>query len=334
VAWDDASGETTPGMSEFDLIRTYFAELGPRRPDVELGVGDDCALLRVPPGQVLAVSIDTLVSGTHFLPDCDPQALGHKALAVGLSDLAAMGAEPAWATLALTLPPELVARSPGWIAAFAQGLGGLAEVHGVRLVGGDTTRGPLAVTLQVHGFVPAGAAIRRSGARPGDLVYVSGTLGDAGLALRQRLSGAPVDPGLSERLDRPSPRVSLGAALRGIASALIDISDGLAADLGHILESSGVGADLDLESLPLSPAVAAAVAAESDWGLPLASGDDYELCLCLPPERAGGLEPLAERLGCPLTRVGTIREGAGLVCLGPNGAAVRLARAGFDHFPG
>lgn len=321
-------------MSEFDLIRTYFAELGAARADVELGVGDDCALLKVPPGQVLAVSIDTLVCGTHFLPDCDPRALGHKSLAVGLSDLAAMGAEPAWATLALTLPPELVPQNPGWIGAFARGLGALAQQHGVRLVGGDTTRGPLAVTLQVHGFVPAGAAIRRSGARPGDLIYVSGTLGDAGLALRQRQSGVPVDSGLSERLDRPSPRVSLGAALRGMASALIDISDGLAADLGHILESSGVGADLDLKSLPLSPAVAAAVATESDWSLPLASGDDYELCICLPPERAVGIEPLAERLGCPLTRVGIIREGAGLVCLGPDGAVVHLACAGFDHFPG
>ena len=282
-----AYDEALVRMNEFDLIRTHFAALGAARTDVELGVGDDCALLAVPAGQRLAVSIDTLVCGTHFLPDCDPEALGYKSLAVGLSDLAAMGAEPAWATLALTLPPELVAEHPDWIAAFARGLGALAQHHGVRLVGGDTTRGPLSVTLQVHGLVPEGAAIRRAGARPGDLIYVSGTLGDAGLALRQILAGAPVEPGLRERLDRPTPRVALGMALRGIATAMIDVSDGLAADLGHILDASGVGAELRLQSLPLSPSVAAVVAADGDWSLPLASGDDYELCFCIPPGLVG-----------------------------------------------
>lgn len=321
-------------MTELDLIRTYFAALGAARADVELGVGDDCALLRVPPGQVLAVSIDTLVCGTHFLPDCDPEALGHKSLAVGLSDLAAMGAEPAWATLALTLPPELVAQSPGWIAAFARGLGALAQHHGVRLVGGDTTRGPLSVTLQVHGLVPQGAAIRRAGARPGDLIYVSGTLGDAGLALRQILAGVPVESGLRERLDRPTPRVALGMALRGIATAMIDLSDGLAADLGHILDASGVGAELRLPTLHLSPSVCAAVAADGDWSLPLASGDDYELCFCIPPERVDAIAGLAARAGCTLTQIGRIREGRGLTCLGPEGRPIRLPRAGFDHFAG
>jgi thiamine-monophosphate kinase len=321
-------------MTEFNLIRTWFADLGAPRSDVVLGVGDDCALLRIPPGQELAVSIDTLVSGTHFVPDCDPESLGHKSLAVGLSDLAAMGAEPAWATLALTLPAELVTRRPDWIAAFARGLGDLAKAHGVRLVGGDTTRGPLSVTLQVQGLVPAGAAVRRSGAHPGDLVYVSGTLGDAGLALRQLLGGESVDPQLRERLDRPTPRVALGMALRGLATALIDVSDGLAADLGHILESSGAGADLWLESLPLSPAVAEVVAAEQDWTLPLASGDDYELCFCLAPERAGEVPALAERVDCHLTRIGRIREDGGLQCLGPGGTPIGLARAGFDHFAG
>lgn len=321
-------------MSEFDLIRTYFAALGTARADVELGVGDDCALLAVPAGQLLAVSIDTLVCGTHFLPDCDPEALGHKSLAVGLSDLAAMGAEPAWATLALTLPTELVAQNPGWIAAFARGLGALAQYHGVGLVGGDTTRGPLSVTLQVHGLVPEGAAIRRAGARAGDLIYVSGTLGDAGLALRRILAGASVEPGLRERLDRPTPRVDLGMALRGVATAMIDVSDGLAADLGHILDASGVGAVIRLQSLPLSPSVTEVVAADGDWSLPLASGDDYELCLCIPPELADACVGLAERGGCTLTRIGRIRQGGGLTCLGPDGRPIRLPRAGFDHFPG
>lgn len=321
-------------MTEFDLIRTWFSGLGSARADVALGVGDDCALLRVPPGQSLAISVDTLVSGVHFLPDCDPEGLGHKALAVGLSDLAAVGAEAAWATLALTLPPELVSGRPDWIAAFARGLDGLAKEHGLCLVGGDTTRGPLSVTLQVHGLVPDGTAVRRSGARDGDLVYVSGTLGDAGLGLRQLLANGPVEPRLRERLDRPTPRVGLGLALRGLASAMIDISDGLAADLGHILESSGVGAEIRLDSLPLSRAVAEAVASDGDWGLPLASGDDYELCLCVPPQRAGEISGIAEQCGCPLTQIGRIRQGDGLVCLGPDGVPLQLMNTGFDHFPG
>lgn len=321
-------------MTELDLIRTWFSRLGTPRPDVALGVGDDCALLRVPPGQEVAVSIDTLVSGTHFLPDCDPESLGHKALAVGLSDLAAMGAEPAWATLALTLPARLVAERPGWIGAFAQGLGDLALEHRMGLVGGDTTRGPLSVTVQVHGLVPQGAAIRRAGARPGDLIYVSGTLGDAGLVLRQMSSGAPVEPGLGERLHRPTPRVRLGMSLRGIATAMIDISDGLAADLGHILEASGVGAELRLPSLPLSPSVAAAVTEAGDWSIPLASGDDYELCFCIPPQRLDHCVALAESVGCALTRIGWIGEARGLICLDQDDRPIELARLGFDHFVG
>lgn len=322
------SPDETP-VSEFALIRTYFADLGASRADVTLGVGDDCALLRVPPGQALAVSIDTLACGVHFLPDCDPEALGHKCLAVNLSDLAAMGAEPAWATLALTLPPELARAQPDWLAAFARGFGTLARRHGVALVGGDTTRGPLSVTVQVHGFVPAGAAIRRSGARAGDLVCVSGTLGDAGWALRALLAGELPEPRLRARLERPEPRLALGHALRGLATAMIDISDGLAADLGHILESSGVGAELDLAALPLSPAVAAT----GDWSLPLASGDDYELCFCLPPEHAATLPAIAVRTGCPLAIVGRLHPGQGLVCRTADGQALAFGRAGFDHFP-
>lgn len=318
--------------SEFDLIRTHFADLGPPRGDVVLGVGDDCALLAVPSGQRLAVSIDTLVSGTHFLPDVDPEALGYKSLAVGLSDLAALGAEPAWATLALTLPADLAPGSAPWVAAFARGFGALAQTHGVRLVGGDTTCGLLSVTVQVHGFVPDGLEVRRSGARPGDLICVSGTLGDAGLALRELLADRAPEGFLRSRLDRPVPRVALGLALRGLATAMIDVSDGLAADLGHILEASGVGAELDLGSLPLSAPVARAVVEDGDWTLPLASGDDYELCFCLPAERAAALPGLAERSGCPLTVIGKIRSGQGLICLGPDGRAVKLARTGFDHF--
>ena len=319
-------------MSEFDLIRTHFARLGTSRDDVILGVGDDCALLRVPAGCELAVSIDTLVAGVHFLPEVNPEALGHKALAVSLSDLAAMGAEPAWATLALTLPADLPSTRPDWVDAFCRGLDALALEQGVALVGGDTTSGPLAISIQVHGFVPQGQAVRRQGAGPGDLVCVSGTLGDAGLALRAILAGLAPPDGLRARLERPTPRVAAGLALRGQASAMIDCSDGLAADLGHILEASGVGADLRLADLPLSPDVARAVAAAGDWALPLASGDDYELCFTLPAQSRGALPELARTAGCPLAVIGLIREGRGLRCWLPDGGEFHLGRTGYDHF--
>jgi thiamine-monophosphate kinase len=315
-------------QSEFDLIRRFFADLGPTRADVLLGVGDDCALLEVPAGQSLAVSIDTLVAGTHFFHDCDPEAVGHKSLSVGLSDLAAMGAAPAWATLALTLPRP----DDDWVEGFACGFGALAETYRVRLVGGDTTRGPLSITVQVHGLIRAGAAIRRHGARPGDLIWVSGTLGDAALALEAIRQGAPVDAGLRARLERPVPRVEVGTALRGIATAMIDLSDGLAADLGHILAASGVGAEIDLADVPLSPAVATEVASRADWTLPLSSGDDYELCFCAPPEHASVIRSLAAGLGCSLSIVGRIRPEPGLTLRSPEGASLTMKRAGYDHF--
>ncbi|UHD16741.1 thiamine-phosphate kinase [Thiocapsa bogorovii] len=314
--------------SEFDLIGRFFADLGAPRSDVLLGVGDDCALLEVPVGLSLAVSIDTLVAGIHFFHDCAAEAIGHKSLAVGLSDLAAMGAAPAWATLALTLPE----RDDDWLAAFARGFGDLARAYGVRLVGGDTTRGPLSVTVQVHGVVRADTAVRRKGARPGDIVWVSGTLGDAGLALRLMREGGPIDQALRARLERPAPRVELGSALRGIATAMIDLSDGLAGDLGHILAASGVGAELDLEALPLSPAVASRIASEGDWLLPLSSGDDYELCFCAPSEHTGLIASMADGLGCALTAVGRIHAEPGLSLKGLDGAPMRLSSAGYDHF--
>lgn len=318
-------------MSEFSLIRDHFARLGALRADVALGVGDDCALLRVPPGAELAVSIDTLVRGVHFLPDCDARALGHKSLAVGLSDLAAMGAGPAWATLALTLPGA----DEAWVAAFAAGFAALAEAHGVALVGGDMTRGPLSVTVQVHGLVPAGDGIRRSGARPGDLVCVSGTLGDAPLALALIQAGEPVPEALRERLERPLPRVGLGRALRGVATAMIDLSDGLAADLGHILEASGsLGAEVRLGDLPLSAAVARRVAESNDWTLPAAGGDDYELCFTVPPERAARIAGAARAGGCPVAVVGRVTAGVGLTFLRPDGTSWRPRQAGYDHFAG
>lgn len=315
-------------MSEFDLIRSHFSRVGSRRGDVPLDIGDDCALLKVPQGYELAASIDTLVAGVHFLPACDPEGLGHKSLAVGLSDLAAMGAEPAWATLALTLPDA----DETWLNAFSRGFGRLAERQGVALVGGDLTRGPLTITVQVQGLVPATAAVLRSGARPGDLICVSGTLGDAGLALRLLDAGEPVSEFLRGRLERPTPRVELGLALRGIATAIIDLSDGLAADLGHILAASGVGAEIPLPNLPLSPAVSDRLAADADWGLPLASGDDYELCFCVPEQKSARIPPLAERFGIRIETIGRIRPEAGLRCLQKDGTTWDLTRSGYDHF--
>ena len=307
-------------LSEFELIRRYFQACGPGRGDVLLGVGDDCALLEVPPGQVLAVSLDTLVEGVHFRRGVDPESLGHKALAVNLSDLAAMGAEPAWATLGLTLPTP----DEAWLAGFSRGFCRLASGHRLQLVGGDVTRGPLSCTVEVHGFVPPGLALRRDAARPGDTVYVSGTLGDAGLALLDAGAG----PEAIRRLDRPEPRVAEGLALRGVARCAIDLSDGLAADLGHVCEASGVAATVHLDRLPLSPAVADHVARTGDWTLPLASGDDYELCVTAP---AAQRATLAERLPS-LTPIGEVSEGRGVRFLRAGGGVLEPLRKGYDHF--
>lgn len=318
-------------LSEFDLIRQWFSAIGPRRADVALAVGDDCALLRVPAGRELAISIDTLVEGVHFVAGTDPVALGHKALAVNLSDLAAMGAEPAWFTLALTLPRS----DPAWIAAFSRGLAGLAESAGVQLVGGDTTRGPLAITIQVHGFVEPGRAIRRSGARPGDHIFVTGTLGDGALGLAVELGRYDAGPhraALLERLHRPTPRLAAGCRLAPAVSGGIDISDGLLADLGHICTESGVGARILAERLPLSPALQAWTRTTGDWRPVLAGGDDYELCLTVPPERMAEFRILAQGVDCPVTEIGRIEEAPGIRCIGADGAPLAPIKPGFDHF--
>ena len=319
--------------SEFDLIARYFSRPPVSRADVVLGVGDDCALLEVPAGRQLAVSIDTLVEGTHFVPGADPRALGHKALAVNLSDLAAMGAEPAWVTLALTLP----AADEAWLADFAAGFLELAARHRVQLVGGDTTRGPRSVTVQVHGFVEPGRALRRDGAQPGDLVYVTGTLGDAGLALLAQQGlfvGLGTLAGLRERLDRPTPRIAEGRALVGMASAAIDVSDGLAADLGHVCTASGAGATLYVDRLPCSAAVRGYVAETGDWSVPLAAGDDYELCVTVPASRQGEVETLAADLPAGLHWVGVIERTPGIRLVLPDGSMLDDAPGGYDHFAG
>ncbi|MFP4243755.1 MAG: thiamine-phosphate kinase [Ectothiorhodospira sp.] len=314
-------------MKEFDLIRQYFTPAN-NPGDVALGVGDDAALLRVPPDHELVVTVDTLVQGVHFPVDTPPGAIGHKALAVNLSDLAAMGATPRWVTLALTLPGE----DDPWLAAFARGFLDLARTHEVALVGGDTTRGPLTLTVQAMGVIPTGAALRRDGARPGDAVLVTGTVGDAALGLRE-LGRGRADPRLRTRLDRPEPRVAAGRALRDLASACIDVSDGLAQDLGHVLAASGVGATLEAARLPLSPAFREAMGTEDvDWSLPLAGGDDYELLFTAPPAAVEALCRTLSGLGCPATVIGRIETEPGLRILDPQGNPLPLERGGYAHF--
>ncbi len=316
---------------EFDLIARYFHRPGSRG-DVALGVGDDCALLRVPPGKELAVSVDTMVEGVHYPPGTSASDVGWKLAAVNLSDLAAMGAEPAWATLALTLPEA----NETWLAGFAEGLHALLDRYRVALVGGDTTRGPRTLSLQIHGLVPTGQALRRSGARPGDGVYVSGTLGDAGFGLRLALGDAEAPAHardfLLARLNRPTPRVELGEALRGLATAAIDISDGLAQDLGHLLHASGVGAVLDWRSLPLSSALRLVCGDREAWSLALTAGDDYELCFTAPDEQAARLQGIADALGLALTRIGHIRAEAGLALVSDGETMALPERQGFQHF--
>lgn len=314
-------------LNEFAIIARYFRDQRVSRNDVALGVGDDCALLRVPPGMELAVTIDTMVEGRHFPAGTAPQAIGHKALAVSLSDLAAMGAEPAWATLSLSLPEP----DPDWLEAFAQGLFGLAERFDVQLVGGDTVRGPLVITTQLHGFVPEGQGLRRSGASPGDGIFVTGSPGDAGLGLAIRQGEAPANEKdcdyLCSRLEYPEPRIAAGRDLLGVASAAIDISDGLLADLGHILERSGAGARLEVEALPLSGALRRTAGEERAIGLALSSGDDYELCFTVPPDRLAAID----RLSTPVTRVGTIEAEPGLR-LFRRGNPYHWTGRGYDHF--
>ena len=315
-------------ISEFDLISRYFANSTGQREDVALGVGDDCALLRVPEGYELAVTMDSLVAGVHFYPDADPESLGHKALAVNLSDLAAMGARPAWATLALTLPETDLE----WLAAFMTGFRSLADRYGVQLIGGDTTHGPLSMTLQAHGFTRPGKALRRDSARVGDLVGVTGTLGDAGLALMPEYDAGEHRAYLRDRLERPAPRVEAGLTLIGMAHAAIDISDGLLADLGHICERSGTGATLNLEQIPLSPAVLAYVKKRHDWSIPLSAGDDYELCFTVPTGRRQEVEARLLDIGCGLTWIGVIEGSAGIRCLGADGREVDIGSRGYQHF--
>ena len=319
-------------VGEFELIARHFTRPGRLASSaVALGVGDDCALLRLQPGMQLAVSCDMLVEGRHFLSTVAPERLGHKALAVNLSDLAACGAEPLAFTLALALPRG----DDHFAASLAQGLFALADAHGIELVGGDTTAGPLNLCITVFGQVPPGRALLRSGAQGGDELWVSGTLGDARLALevfrgRVRLEGDGFDR-VRQAMELPQPRVALGLALRGVASSAIDLSDGMVGDLGHVLKRSGVAARIDVDALPRSADLAAQPLALQHECL-LAGGDDYELLFTAPPARHADVLAAGRQAGVSVTRCGVICAGAGLLIVDRAGRTLDLTMRGFDHF--
>jgi thiamine-monophosphate kinase len=324
-------------LSEFDLIKQYFTRAGraPSNSRIALGIGDDCALLAAPPvaGMQMAISSDMLVEGRHFFAGADARMLGHKCLAVNLSDLAAMGARPLAFTLALALPQA----ERDWLAGFSEGLFALADAHDVELIGGDTTKGPLTVCITIFGEVQAGHALRRAAAQLGDDIWISGTLGDARLALAGYRGEVRLDARTQAkaalRMHTPTPRVALGVALAeaALAHAAIDISDGLVGDLGHILTASRLGAALDIDALPAGPALATQPQLLRRQFC-AAGGDDYELCFTAAPGARAAIAQLAERVGTPVARVGRIEQAPGLRLLDPAGRVLDLQLTGFDHF--
>lgn len=317
-------------MGEFELIRHYFAAASCAQAGegVALGIGDDCALLELPAGEQLAISTDTLVSGVHFPQSPDPYLLGQRALGVSVSDLAAMGATPVGFTLALTLPGA----EPDWLQAFARGLDHMAQRCAIRLIGGDTTRGPLSLTLTVFGRVPTGMALTRKGAQVGDLLCVGGELGDAAgalpLVLGQQHADSAVADALLARYWSPMPQLALGLALRGKASAALDISDGLLADCGHIAAASGVGLIIEQAQVPLSAALRAFAGESAARQCGLSGGDDYRLAFTLPAHYL----PELQQAGLPVQVIGRVVAGQGVTLLDPRGLPVQLPRSGYQHF--
>ncbi|GAA4892277.1 thiamine-phosphate kinase [Ferrimonas pelagia] len=318
------------GTDEFSLIKRHFTRPNQRK-DVIFGVGDDGAVLRVPEGSQLVVSTDTLVSGTHFLADIDPADLAYKAVAVNLSDLAAMGAEPAWMTLALTLPQV----NEPWLEAFSASLFEICQYYGLALIGGDTTRGPLSLTLTIHGHVPAGKALYRSGARVGDWLFVTGKLGDSGAGLQCLLGQLTLPSELHRALQqahlRPRPRVLAGRMLRGIATSAMDLSDGLASDLQHILTASQVGAVIELNDLPLSEHLLSAMPREQAQAMALTGGEDYELLFTVPEAQKGALATALAEAGADYCCIGQITNGEGIQYR-QDGQPVSLSLSGYNHF--
>lgn len=319
--------------SEFDIIRRYFKRSST---DAVLGIGDDAALITVTSGTELAMSTDTLVCGRHFFADVDPYKLGHKSLAVNLSDMAAMGAQPRWALLALTLPQDLAERNKTWLTEFSAGFFAQADLYHVQLIGGDTTAGPLNIGVQIAGEVAAGKALRRSGAKPNDDIWVSGRLGDAALALQHQLRQVTLESdeiaACLPALLTPSARVGLGQRLTGLAHSAIDISDGLMADLGHILAASEKAASIHMADIPCSPVLRKYLPQPLAVNCLLAGGDDYELCFTAPRSNRRKIEQLSGELAVPLTRIGTILRGEGLTVKDARGNVMTLETKGYDHF--
>ena len=318
--------------SEFAIIQCLVDQQTIRRPEVVLGIGDDAAVLKIADDYELIVSTDTLNVGVHFLQDTSAQDIGYKSLAVNLSDIAAMGAEPVAVNLSLSLPVS----DDQWVQDFSAGFFSLATLHNIQLMGGDTTRGPLSISVTIFGMAPKGRAIRRSTAAVGDSIYVTGTLGDAGAALLGMMGELKLN-GQQQRvfydkLNRPQPRVTTGRALRGIANSCIDLSDGLAADLGHVLQQSRLGAMIYLEQLPISPAYREVFDLAGGWNLPLNAGDDYELCFTVAQTAVVKLESLAAEFDAPITCVGMTEAMPGLRLLQPDGAIESIQASGYEHF--
>ncbi len=315
-----------PVMGEFDLIEWIRQRAG-EDSHVELGIGDDAAVLNLPVGQQLVITVDTLNAGIHFARDAPADGIGYKALAVSLSDLAAMGATPRWALLSLSLPVI----EPDWIEAFIQGFLSLAMESGVALIGGDTCTGELAINVTAIGVVEAGKAISRKGASPGDLVVVSGQLGDAALAQAMMSGGQSPGKSLLLALHKPVPRIALGTSLVGKATSCIDISDGLLADLGHVVMASACGAVIDTGSLPAGPELLRCET-QRRWQLQLTGGDDYELCFSIAPAETAALEQISAQLGLELSVIGRMVEGDGVRCVTPDGEEFEMDVAGYQHF--
>lgn len=319
-------------MKEFELIKRFFEQPGNRRKDVELGIGDDAAIINVPPNQQLIVTTDTLVEGIHFFSDIDPRALGHRAVAVNLSDIAAMGGEPAWISVAVTLPFV----DEAWMQAFSASIFEICEYYNVQVIGGDTTQGPMSITISAKGFVPQGKALTRHGAKPGDWIYVTGTLGDAAAAIdainQRKNLPLKYQAFIKNRFEYPTPRVAVAQGLREVANSAIDISDGLLADLGHILERSEVGAVINVDQLPFSDALIGSADEDKRLEFALAGGDDYELLFTVSEDKRGALDVTMAHYGINLTCIGQILGQSGKVELRKDGQPFTFEGRGYQHF--
>jgi len=315
-------------VPEFDLIEQYFKSIPINRRDVVLGIGDDCAILEIPQNRQLVTSTDTLISGVHFPEATSAEDVGYKALAVNLSDLAAMGAEPAWMSLALTLPEE----NHDWLEKFVKGFSDLAKQYNVQLIGGDTTKGPLSITVQIYGFIQKDKTLRRDCAKAGDLIYVTGSIGDAGLGLKKIFNKLEALNKCLQQLNRPEPRVEIAQALTNISCCAIDISDGLLADLGHIAKESQCAAIIEVDKIPLSTELKSYYKNDIDWQQVITSGDDYELCFTIDKSNKDKLKDIQNTFGVLLTCIGEIVDGKGVNCIDANGCELKISSQGYNHF--